>query len=39
VTEEALVSEGTGQELARMPAQIALWMSWYAFFPDTGLEK
>ena len=39
VTEEALVNEGTGQELARMPAQIALWMSWYAFFPDTGLEK
>ena len=39
VTEEALVNEESGQELARMPAQIALWMSWYAFHPDTGLEK
>ncbi len=39
VTEEALVNEESGQELARIPAQIALWMSWYAFFPDTGLEK
>ncbi len=39
VTEEALVNEGSGQELPRIPAQIALWMSWYAFFPDTGLEK
>ena len=39
VTEEALVNEESGQELPRIPAQIALWMSWYAFFPDTGLEK
>ena len=39
VTEEALVNEASGQELARIPAQIALWMSWYAFYPDTGLEK
>ena len=39
VTEEALVDEESGQELPRMPAQIALWMSWYAFFPDTELEK
>ena len=39
VTEEALVNEAGGQELARIPAQIALWMSWYAFYPDTGLEK
>ena len=39
VTEEALVNEDSGQELARIPAQVALWMSWYAFFPDTGLEK
>ena len=39
VTEEALVNEESGQELSRVPAQIALWMSWHAFFPDTGLEK
>lgn len=39
VTEEALVDEESGRELPRMPAQVALWMSWYAFFPDTGLEK
>jgi len=39
VTEDALVNEESGQELARMPGQIALWLSWYAFNPDTGLEK
>ena len=39
VTEEALVNEESGEELPRIPGQIALWMSWYAFFPDTGLEK
>ena len=39
VTEEALVNEESGQELPRVPAQIALWMSWHAFFPDAGLGK
>ncbi len=39
VTEDALVNEGSGQELPRIPAQIALWLSWYAFFPNTGLEN
>ncbi len=38
VTEEALVSrDDPGRRLARLPAQIALWFSWHAFFPETEL--
>jgi hypothetical protein len=39
VTEEALVSEKTGERRARVPARRAFWFGWYAQFPDTVLVK
>lgn len=39
VTEEALVSEGAGLRLARVPAWRAFWFGWYAQFPETLLFK
>ena len=38
VTEEALVSmDDPSRTLPRLPAQVALWFAWYAFFPETEL--
>ena len=38
-TEEALVSDGAGLRLARVPAWRAFWFGWYAQFPETLLFK
>ncbi|MGH9863198.1 MAG: DUF3179 domain-containing protein [Candidatus Acidiferrales bacterium] len=37
LTESALVSENSGQRLARLPGHVAYWFGWYAFFPQTLL--
>lgn len=37
LSEEALVTEASGERAARVPAQRAFWFGWYAQFPDTEL--
>ncbi len=37
VTEEALVSEVTGERLPRLAGHLAYWFGWYAFYPRTLL--
>ena len=36
---EALVPDGAGPRLARVPAWRAFWFGWYAQFPETLLFK
>ncbi len=37
LTESALVSDNSGQQLARLPGHVAYWFGWYAFYPQTLL--
>jgi hypothetical protein len=37
LTEDALVREGSGETLARLPGHTAFWFGWYAFYPTTEL--
>ena len=37
VTDLALVQDGGGGRLRRLPGHLAYWFGWYAFFPETRL--
>jgi hypothetical protein len=39
IAEDALIEEGSGQRLARIPAWRAFWFGWFAQFPETLLFK
>ena len=42
ITEDALVNQGSGEQLGRMPGSLGFWFAWFQFHPLTdvyGLEQ